>query len=127
MAEIAAKQSRAEQLREELVTLRVQHTADMSAASEAAHEVRLDAEIAELENQVAIERLKRENGGSTIDAMEVMAAAAEAEKKAAEAAAKSAGSSPEDKVQEESQADEKDEKKSDEAPVVGLNLAGGNQ
>ena len=90
MADIAGKQFRAAQLREQLAVLRVQHSADLSEASAKAHEAELDTEIADLERQLAVEQIKAETGGSVIDAMEVMARAAEAEKKADVEAVKSA-------------------------------------
>lgn len=124
MADIAGKQFRAEQLREKLAVLRVQHSADMTTASEATHEAKLDAEIAALEEQVAIEQIKVETGGSVIDAMEVMAQAAEAERKA-QAAKKSADSSGENENSKPE--DVKPESKEEIKVQSGLNLMGGNQ
>lgn len=135
MADIAGKQFRAEQLRQELTVLRVQHSSDMTEASQSAHEAKLDQEIAELEMQVAIETEKAKSGGSVIDAMEVMAAAAAAEVKAGVVIEPPVDSS--DAKTEVDEVDVKseepvvvEESKPEETKVVvntGLNLTGGNQ
>jgi hypothetical protein len=92
MADIAAKQSRAELLRQELAVLRVQHSTDIQEADQATLDVKLDDEIAQLERQVAIERERKASGGSVIDAMETMARAAQLEKEQAASLEAAAGS-----------------------------------
>lgn len=92
MADIAAKQFRAEQLRQELAVLKVQHSADTQEADKVTLDVKLDEEIAQLERQVAIERERKASGGSVIDAMETMAKAARLEKEQAASLEAAAGS-----------------------------------
>lgn len=134
MADIAGKQSRAAQLREELTVLRVQHTHDMTEASEAAHEAALDREIADLEMQVALEKKKAESGGSVIDAMEAMAAAAAAEGEnivLTEVVDTSDSETGEAAVATESTEGDvavvTEPAREEEQPVLGLGLVGGNQ
>lgn len=131
MADIAGKQFRAEQLREELRVLSVKRTEDMTEASQALHEAKLDAEIAELERQVAVAQIQADTGGSVVDAMEVMAKAAEAEDKAKVEAAKLAFSSEVDKKDEAPKSEDTKETLVVVEPKVepknGLDLKGGNQ
>lgn len=77
--DLAAKQSRAEELREELRVLRIQRTVDVQEADAVGQEAKLDTEIEQLEQQVAIARIQAENGGSVTEAMDAMAAAAKLE------------------------------------------------
>lgn len=131
-SDIAGKQFRAEQLRQELTVLRVQHSSAMTEASEAVHEAKLDQEIAELEAQVAIEKEKAKSGGSVIDAMEVMAAAAAAEVKAGavviDTSADSSDAETEgDEVKAEEAVVEVAKPEEKKVPNTGLNLTGGNQ
>lgn len=79
MADIAEKQFRAEQLRNQLTVLRVEHTVDTHEADEAAKSLKLDDEIAMLEKQVAIEEQRKASGGSVTEAMDAMAEAARLE------------------------------------------------
>ncbi len=79
MADIAEKQFRAEQLRNQLAVLRVEHTVDTHEADEVAKSLKLDDEIAMLEKQVAIEEQRKASGGSVTEAMDAMAEAARLE------------------------------------------------
>lgn len=131
-SDIAGKQFRAEQLRQELTVLRVQHSSAMTEASEAVHEAKLDQEIAELEMQVAIEKEKAKSGGSVIDAMEVMAAAAAAEVKSGAvvidtSADLSSTEAEVDEVKAEEVVAEEAKPEEKKVPNTGLNLTGGNQ
>lgn len=83
MADIAGKQFRAEQLRNQLAVLKVEHTVDTHEADEAAKSVKLDDEIAMLEKQVAIEEQRKASGGSVTEAMDIMAEAARLEEEQA--------------------------------------------
>jgi len=79
MADIAAKQFLAEQLRQRLSVLRVQHSEDAHEADQASLDAKLDEEIAQLERQVAIEEQRKASGGSVTEAMDIMAEAARLE------------------------------------------------
>jgi hypothetical protein len=92
MADIAAKQFRAEELRQRLAVLRVQHTADVQEADTVSLDAKLDEEIAQLEKQVAIEEQRKASGGSVTEAMDVMAAAARLEEEQAASLEQAAGS-----------------------------------
>ena len=83
MADIAAKQFRAEQLRQQLAVLKVQHSEDAQEADKASLDAKLDEEIAQLERQVAIEEQRKASGGSVTEAMDIMAAAARLEEEQA--------------------------------------------
>lgn len=92
MADIAAKQFRAEELRQKLAVLRVQHTADVQEADVASLDAKLDEEIALLEKQVAIEEKRKETGGSVTEAMDIMAEAARLEEENAASLEAASGS-----------------------------------
>jgi len=79
MADIAAKQFLAEQLRQRLSVLRVQYSEDAHEADQASLDAKLDEEIAQLERQVAIEEQRKASGGSVTEAMDIMAEAARLE------------------------------------------------
>ena len=92
MADIAAKQFRAEQLRQRLSVLRVQHSEDTQEADMVTLDAKLDEEIAQLERQVAIEEQRKASGGSVTEAMDIMAEAARLEKEQAASLAEASSS-----------------------------------
>lgn len=134
--DLAAKQSRAEQLRDELRVLRVQRSVDIQDVDSAAQETKLDDEIALLEQQVAIARHQAETGGSVTEAMDAMALAAKLEEEnAATVAAPVVVGSPDEKVEPSDTPSGNSETQVDEAqpteepatpPIMGLVNPGGN-
>ncbi len=77
--DLAAKRSRAEELREELQVLRIKQTVDAQEADLVVQEAKLDDEIVQLEKQVAIAKAQAASGGSVTEAMDAMAEAARIE------------------------------------------------